>query len=223
MRFFPGTTLQEIIEAETLAQLNLTTTERLTLSLAILRAVKEQAHQLGIVHRDLKAENIMVHRASNQVNLIDFSYGKLLNDPDSKPGPAGTLVTMPPEQFYYPPEDFPLYSVKADSYSTGKTLAELWWAEPEVNIGAAYVDDDNYKEAYLHYYRYAQSDTVFRYDRFLQGDLEPQHVAQLTSLLENLTRARPEQRWSLDQAIQWLERIQQERLTAVTKKSYMFG
>jgi hypothetical protein len=142
----------------------------------------------------------------------------MLNDPDNKPGPAGTLVTMPPEQFYYPPDDFPLYSVNADAYSAGKTLAELWWAEPEVNIGAAY-DDDSYKEAYLHYYQYAQSDTVFRYDRLLQGDLEPQHVAQLTTLLENLTRAHPEQRWSLEQAIQCLERIQQERLTTDPTKT----
>ncbi len=64
-------------------------------------------HQAGIIHRDLKTENVMLIETVPgrfSVKILDFGIAKMLDRPDSKATLEGTLVGTPefmsPEQCY---------------------------------------------------------------------------------------------------------------------------
>ena len=70
----------------------------LTLSLQIAEALSE-AHTKGIVHRDIKADNIMVN-SKNHVKVMDFGLAKLKGSVGltKSTSTLGTLAYMAPEQ-----------------------------------------------------------------------------------------------------------------------------
>jgi eukaryotic-like serine/threonine-protein kinase len=102
MELLSGKSLQQLQKAEgTFAPLRV---------LDILDQVGQalgEAHQLGIVHRDMKPENVMIETRNGQdhVKVLDFGIAKILSG-DAARGPAltaigqtvGTLEFMSPEQ-----------------------------------------------------------------------------------------------------------------------------
>ncbi len=87
------------------------------------------AHQSGIIHRDIKPDNIMM-RADGYVKVLDFGLAKLTEapKPGGKPDPAhtqagatmGTLAYMSPEQVTGEAIDH-----RSDIWSLGVVLFEL--------------------------------------------------------------------------------------------------
>jgi serine/threonine-protein kinase len=74
------------------------------------------AHERGVVHRDVKPDNIMIERSSDRTIVMDFGIAAV-----GPPGPAGEVVGtarfMSPEQACGEPVDG-----RADLYALGATL-----------------------------------------------------------------------------------------------------
>src|SRR4029079_2679943 len=88
----------------------------------------QAAHDLGIVHRDLKASNIFIANVGGQrvIKLLDFGIAKLLH-PDAGEGGLtvvgtrlGTSYTMAPEQIRGDGVD-----ARTDIYALGVVLYHL--------------------------------------------------------------------------------------------------
>ncbi|HKC23336.1 MAG TPA: serine/threonine-protein kinase, partial [Thermoanaerobaculia bacterium] len=118
MEFVPGTDLRTLIQREgRLAPDH---------AIAILRQIAlgtEAAHKLGIIHRDLKSQNVMVED-DGAVAILDFGLarGKLNKNENLTIDSImiGTPHYMPPEQALGKPTD-----VRSDIYSIGVMAFEM--------------------------------------------------------------------------------------------------
>ena len=122
MEYVPGMTL-----SDQLAHGPLSEREVLNLGVQIVEAL-EEAHQHGVVHRDLKPRNIVV-TPNRQVKVLDFGLAKLLrpvseiSTTDEFSGTAvgaGTLPYMAPEQLRGEPTD-----ARTDIYAAGTVFYEM--------------------------------------------------------------------------------------------------
>jgi len=123
MEYVPGATL-----AERLTQGALPEKEVATLGTQIAAAL-EEAHEHGLVHRDLKPGNIMV-TPKGQVKVLDFGLARLLRPMSQAAakaetlsetqGLSGTLPYMAPEQLRGEPAD-----ARTDIHAAGAVLYEM--------------------------------------------------------------------------------------------------
>lgn len=124
MEFVEGVTLREAIRRKTLSP-----AEALRVVSRICEAL-QFAHDQGIVHRDIKPDNILLSK-DGQVKIADFGLAKLLALPDSEvPLTAsrhvvGTPHYMAPEQMERPLE----VDHRADIYSLGVVFYEMLTGE----------------------------------------------------------------------------------------------
>jgi serine/threonine protein kinase len=93
------------------------------------------AHQVGVVHRDLKPDNIIVvptNDGAELVKLLDFGVAKLLNRDDEDIGfqtAAGSVIGTPA---YMSPEQAGgmVIDARSDIYSLGAIMYELFCGVP---------------------------------------------------------------------------------------------
>src|SRR5262245_24539325 len=122
MQYVEGRNVREIVDGRPLDL-------RRALSIAIqVTDALAAAHSRGIVHRDIKARNVMVTR-SGTVKVLDFGLAKLMESPHSAPSdpqltemgvPYGTSTYAAPEQAQGLKADH-----RADIFSTGVLLYEM--------------------------------------------------------------------------------------------------
>lgn len=139
MEYVPGTSLRELVQRKTL-----TPTDAIAIMKQVLAGLSH-AHAKGIVHRDMKPENILVHErvatdgydAMGVIKVTDFglgyaahktaegsiAYSASLDDPAAKQI-AGTLDYMSPEQRAGDKVDG-----RADLYACGVILYEMLTGE----------------------------------------------------------------------------------------------
>ena len=110
-----GGTLRSLMEEVRLAPLH-----SLQLMIDVLSGLTH-AHELGIVHCDIKPENILLNLRSHgwTARISDFGIARLNQEARFRTGNTGSPAYMAPERFYGQ------YSYASDLYSVGILLYEL--------------------------------------------------------------------------------------------------
>lgn len=119
MEYVAGVSLRALLDGQPGGRFPLGDTVRILYEVA--DAVAE-AHRLGVVHRDLKPDNILVS-SSGHVKVLDFGLARLLEDDQglTKTGESlGTPSYMSPEQFRGEPA-----GKQSDIYSFGIIAYEM--------------------------------------------------------------------------------------------------
>jgi serine/threonine protein kinase len=119
----------ELVEGSTLARLatngELSDREIGEIGADLCEAL-DHAHSRGVVHRDIKPQNVQVTDTEPRAKLMDFGIARLAGDaPMTMTGDVvGTLAYMSPEQAEGRPA-----GPEADVYSLALTLYECWSGE----------------------------------------------------------------------------------------------
>jgi len=115
MPFIEGQSLKEQIQNDFMS-----IQEVVDLALQIATGLAE-AHSCGVIHRDIKSENIMINMAG-QAKIMDFGLAKLTDQTGHTPSgyTLGTIAYLSPEQARGEPVD-----QKTDIWSLGVVLYEM--------------------------------------------------------------------------------------------------
>jgi len=119
----------ELVEGDTLARLaregELSDREIAEIGADLCEAL-DHAHSRGVVHRDIKPQNVQVTEGEPRAKLMDFGVARLADGAAlTAPGDVvGTLAYMSPEQ-----AEGRAAGPEADVYSLALTLYECWSGE----------------------------------------------------------------------------------------------
>jgi len=117
MEFVEGASLQQIINR----QRGISLPKTLSIISQLLKAL-HAAHQLKIIHRDIKAANVMILKDGGGIKLADFGIARIAEGPELTQTGAvvGTPKYMAPEQMFGLRVD-----ARADLFSVAMVFAEL--------------------------------------------------------------------------------------------------
>ena len=124
MEFLEGVTLKDLIKSKGALPVGV----GLSIAKQMCHGL-EAAHQQGVVHRDIKPQNMLILPESGELKIMDFGIARVSEVESSAPGSGlttagmvmGTPDYMPPEQAQGQPADF-----RSDIYSLGVVLFEMF-------------------------------------------------------------------------------------------------
>jgi serine/threonine-protein kinase len=119
MEYLDGENLGELADRELLS------VDRIISIGAQVAAATAALHDAGVIHCDIKPDNIFVLAGSDRIKVIDFGVSRFVDDPPNDDGAiAGTPWCMAPEQWDGAPVP------ASDVYALGCTLYELVTGSP---------------------------------------------------------------------------------------------
>ncbi|MBP1653827.1 MAG: protein kinase, partial [Bacteroidetes bacterium] len=120
IEYVEGLTLREYIQQRRGEAPGLTIPDAASIAAQVADAL-EEAHKRGIVHRDIKSENIMIN-TRGQVKVMDFGLARLAGAArlTKTSSTVGTLAYMPPEAIQGGQVD-----ARSDLFSLGAVLYEM--------------------------------------------------------------------------------------------------
>jgi len=185
MEYVDGLTLRQKFESKPL-----TVNEAISYAIQIGEALKE-AHSQGIVHRDIKSDNIMIN-SKNQVKVMDFGLAKLKGSLKltKTSSTVGTLAYMAPEQIQGGEVD-----ARSDIFSFGVVLYEMltgrtpFSGEHEAAMMYSIINEE--PEPILKYRPELSSEFIHILNRALEKEPEERYQS-VQDMLIDLRRARKE-------------------------------
>lgn len=192
MRKLPGVTLQSLITAN-----QLTITERYIITKALVLALKEQVHDYGLVHRDVKPENILIDDKF-VARFVDFAFAMLQGYDDRYDRYRGAVPYAGPEGY----SPYECCSVKTDIYALGRTLMLLWGDDPLKN-------PDFFASDVVYTAKHVSFNTLFE-----RMDTIPACHAEIGTLLRFMLQADQLDRPSTDEILNTLASLE-DKLEAI--------
>ncbi len=203
MEYVEGQTLRKKIPIQKLEEV-------LAYAIQIGEALSE-AHTKGIVHRDVKAENIMVN-TKNQIKVMDFGLAKLKGSLKltKTSSTVGTLAYMAPEQIQGSDVD-----ARSDIFSYGIVLFEMLAGKTpfrgEHDAAMMYSIVNEEPESILKYRPELPAD----FDRIIRRALEKDPEDRYQSIADMISELRREQKKS-GRVVRPTEPVQQTSHAAQT-------
>jgi len=178
MEYIDGITLNKKISESPLK-----TNEAIAYAIQIGEALQE-AHSNGIVHRDIKSENIMVN-SKNQIKVMDFGLAKLKGSIKltRSSTTAGTLAYMAPEQIQGGEID-----ARSDIFSFGVMFFEMltgklpFLGEHDASMMYSIINEE--PEPLQKYLPEANSDIMHIINRALEKDPEDRYQSMKDIVIE---------------------------------------
>ncbi|HUN05949.1 MAG TPA: protein kinase [Aggregatilineales bacterium] len=139
MRYLPGGSLNDRLEAHRKGEAPLPSLTEVSTLLRQMASALDYAHKRGVIHRDIKPNNIMFDEIGNAY-LVDFGIAKALTDAATAGGSmtkTGAFVGTPP---YMPPELWrgEDWSAASDQYALGIVLYEMLTGKLPFDAGTIY-------------------------------------------------------------------------------------
>jgi Tol biopolymer transport system component/predicted Ser/Thr protein kinase len=191
MEYVEGPTLQQLLKEKT----QFSPPEALEIAAGVARAL-EEAHDKGVVHRDIKPKNIFIAE-DETVKVGDFGIAGAVDFPSLRPDDPilGTPRYMSPEQCLGKKEGT---DIRSDIYSLGVVLYEMIGGRPP------FEGDSPSTVAYMHIH---ETPPPLR-------QLAPSAPADVEALVECCLNKKPEERFqsplALRRAIEGILRAEEE-------------
>lgn len=170
-------------EREKVKSAFLSTHTRLTLTLNALKSLKA-LHQRGVIHRDIKLENMFFDEDTKAVTYIDYGLSKFKNVKNLEA--CGTVGYIAPELYRKEEAD-----EKSDLYALGIALSVIWGAGPQ-------------DEANHHRYQKPNFSGIFT---TIQTDLTAIEKIKMAEWIHHITNIERSERYTVDRAIDDLKKI----------------
>lgn len=178
--------LHELLNDLFAGDLVLSLLQKLQLTYTILKAIKEQIHDLGLIHADIKPENIMIDLDTMSVKIIDYAFAHEISLPREATSTVGSIEYSAPEALYKA-----TMTTKSDAFSAGITIAELWGDTSTYPIQPNFSFQDVYE-----FHKTRVWNRLFEFD-----SLSERMKNRIIQILDNLTHLNPDHRCTTEEAL----------------------
>lgn len=203
MRRMREDNLYDLLEQIADGEIELTIEQRLQITYAILIAYRKRVQVVGLVHGDIKSENILVDWIKCKATIIDYGFARPVFAEERNDFCYGSFGFIAPEVL-----NGGLHTQESDLYALAMAIAELW--------GDTSIDDAEEKslEKIEIHLKFALNRT---WDNLFTGiKIDKELRLEILAVLKNLSHFKPSERM-LDKAIEdW--KILQDKYLSMTQK-----